>query len=91
MHRRSAPPPVPPAAVPLDRLFDLRYGAVLSPREIEIGRCAVLGVESSEIARQLFISENTVKTHLRHVYRKTSSANRADLLRKLVSRDGGTG
>jgi len=35
-----------------------------------------------------FISENTVKMHLRNVYRKTGTASRGDLLWQLVMGPG---
>ncbi len=77
--RRGAGP------TPLDDLFERRYGVGLTPRELEAGRLAVLGVPTRDIAERLFVAESTVKTHLRGVYRKTGSANRIDLLRKLVT------
>ena len=32
------------------------------------------------IEKQLFISKNTVKTHLRHIYQKTQTGNKEELL-----------
>jgi len=49
----------------------------LSQRESELLALVVSGLRNSEIARALFVSENTVKTHLRHVYRKLGVHNRA--------------
>lgn len=71
-------------ALPLEALLAHRYGGELTSRELEIGQLAMMGVSTRDIANRLIISENTVKTHLRNVYRKTGSANRADLLRKLL-------
>jgi DNA-binding NarL/FixJ family response regulator len=42
----------------------------LTPREQEIAKCAAVGARNKDIARQLRISEGTVKFHLFHVYRK---------------------
>jgi len=42
----------------------------LSQRELEILRLVAGGAGNREIARQLFISEATVKTHLLHMYDK---------------------
>jgi DNA-binding CsgD family transcriptional regulator len=69
-------------------ILEQRYGTHLSGRELEIARLAVLGASTREIAQQLFISENTVKTHLRNVFRKTEAANRNDLYRRLVEASG---
>ncbi len=42
----------------------------LSDREIEIIRLMVSGLTSAEIAERLFLSEHTVKTHKKNIYRK---------------------
>ncbi len=49
----------------------------LSQREIEILRLVAAGTTNREIARRLFISEATVKTHLLHIYEKLGVADRA--------------
>lgn len=48
----------------------------LSGREIEILRALVSGASNRELAKQLFISEATVKTHLVHIYQKLGVDNR---------------
>lgn len=60
------------------------FGTQLSERELEVGRLAVAGVATAEIAARLFLSVNTVKTHIRNILKKTRAANRNDLYRKLV-------
>ncbi|HWI52177.1 MAG TPA: LuxR C-terminal-related transcriptional regulator [Symbiobacteriaceae bacterium] len=77
----SAPAPSATAADVL-KLF---YGTILTPRELQIGQFAVLGVSSRDIAAQLYLSESTVKTHLKSLYRKTEAANRNDLYRRLTA------
>jgi LuxR family maltose regulon positive regulatory protein len=42
----------------------------LSERELDIVRYLPTPLSSAEIAKMLFISPNTLKTHLRHIYRK---------------------
>ncbi len=64
--------------------LERRFGAVLTERELEVGRLAVGGVSNREIAEKLYLSENTVKTHLKSVFRKTGCANRNELFRSLV-------
>lgn len=58
-----------------------RYG--LSPRESEVLAIWVTGRTSAYIERTLFISKSTVKTHLNHIYAKTGTANREELLELL--------
>lgn len=42
----------------------------LSEREIEIIRLIVTGLTSAEIAQQLFLSEHTIKTHRKNIFKK---------------------
>ncbi|MFQ5997419.1 MAG: response regulator [Dehalococcoidales bacterium] len=51
--------------------------ANLSPREDEVLRLVAQGATNKEIADSLFISENTVKTHLRNIMDKLHLANRS--------------
>lgn len=60
------------------------WGSHLSQRELEVGRLLVSGRSTQEIAAALFISENTVKTHLRNLYRKTKTRSRVELYRVLM-------
>lgn len=53
------------------------YGR-LTPREQEILRELTLGRANREIADNLWVSENTVKTHLRKIYRKLGVDTRAE-------------
>ncbi|MCC3264891.1 response regulator [Arthrobacter gengyunqii] len=48
----------------------------LSPRELELLQLLADGMANRAIARQLFISEATVKTHLVHIYEKLGVDNR---------------
>jgi two-component system nitrate/nitrite response regulator NarL len=52
----------------------------LTPREREIAKCAAGGARNKEIARQLGISEGTVKFHLFRVYRTLRVSNRVGLI-----------
>ncbi len=49
----------------------------LSPREDEVLRLVAQGATNKEIGDSLFISENTVKTHLRNILDKLHLANRS--------------
>ena len=48
----------------------------LSEREREVFRLITLGLSNGEIARKLFISETTVKTHVTHVLQKLGLRDR---------------
>ena len=48
----------------------------LSPRELEVLRLVSAGRSNPEIARELFIGEATVKTHLLHVFEKLGVSDR---------------
>lgn len=51
-------------------------GDLLTARELEILALVAAGKPTAAIAELLGITENTVKTHLTSVYRKTGSHNR---------------
>lgn len=58
-------------------------GAVpLSDREREVVRALARNQTATEIADDLFISVNTVKSHLKHVYRKLGVATRVEAIRR---------
>ncbi|GAA4372409.1 LuxR C-terminal-related transcriptional regulator [Nocardioides caricicola] len=61
--------------------------ALLTPREQEVLGQLALGGGNAELARSLFVSENTVKTHLASIYRKLGVDRRVDALRVARSRD----
>jgi DNA-binding NarL/FixJ family response regulator len=52
----------------------------LTRRENTIIGLVSRGAKNQEIADQLHISPNTVKTHLYSIFRKTSSRNRIELI-----------
>jgi DNA-binding NarL/FixJ family response regulator len=56
----------------------------LTPREREIVRHVALGLRNAEVARKLFISEETVKTHLNNIFRKVTVRDRAELTRYAI-------
>ena len=49
----------------------------LTPRESEVLRLIAAGQSNREIARTLFVSEATIKTHVNRIFTKTGSRNRA--------------
>lgn len=60
----------------------------VSGREAEVVGAVLEGLRNAEIARRLFITEWTVKDHLKHVFSKLGVSSRGGLLRAL---DAGPG
>lgn len=59
--------------------FAHEYG--FTPRETEVLRCVIDGLDSSEIASKLVIAPDTVKAHLHRIYRKCNVGGRDELIR----------
>jgi DNA-binding NarL/FixJ family response regulator len=51
----------------------------LTPREREVFALASRGLKNAEIADELYLSEKTIKTHLRNIYNKLNLASKAEL------------
>jgi DNA-binding NarL/FixJ family response regulator len=52
----------------------------LTPREVEIMQLLARGLSNSEIAEQLFLSANTVRTHVAHVLDKIGARDRVQAI-----------
>jgi len=52
--------------------------AGLSHREMEVLRLLARGLSNQQIAESLFVSINTVSSHLRHIFANTSVCNRTE-------------
>jgi DNA-binding CsgD family transcriptional regulator len=61
-------------------------GYELSRREAQVALCCVGGMTNWEIGEKLFISEQTVKFHLRHIFIKCGVRRRTELISHLLSR-----
>jgi DNA-binding NarL/FixJ family response regulator len=55
----------------------------LTPRELEVARLVVDRHTNPEIARALVLSEKTIETHMRNIFRKLRVSSRADVARTL--------
>jgi DNA-binding NarL/FixJ family response regulator len=71
VHRPSAKAPAPIAA----------EDCPLTARELEILRLAACGNTNGQIARELWVTQQTVKFHLSNTYRKLGVANRTEASR----------
>jgi putative two-component system response regulator len=74
--------------------YDARFGAAsngakpsLTPRESEIVALLASGLNGEEIARQLFVSPATVRTHIRNAMERVDARTRAHLV-TLAARQG---
>ena len=55
-------------------------GPQLSPREREVLQLLADGLAVAQIARRLYISESTAKTHISKLYEKLGAGNRAQAI-----------
>jgi DNA-binding NarL/FixJ family response regulator len=80
---RSAISGQPFAVWGADKLHDVAPGGAptLSDRETAILESVARGLSNREIGRELWISEQTVKFHLRNLYRKLGVSNRTESAR----------
>jgi DNA-binding NarL/FixJ family response regulator len=60
----------------------------LTPREAELLTLLAEGLTNRELARRLFISEATVKTHLAHIFTKLGVETRAAAVATAIRRQG---
>lgn len=49
---------------------------LLSPRELEVVSLIATGMRNKEVGKLMFISEQTVKNHLHHIFAKLGLADR---------------
>jgi LuxR family maltose regulon positive regulatory protein len=70
-------PARPPGASPAPVMLE-----PLSSREREVLRYAAEMLDTTEIAAVLFISVNTVKSHLKSIYRKLAVTHRGEAVRR---------
>lgn len=59
-------------------------GPVLTPRESEVLALLAEGLSISALAKRLYVSESTAKTHVSRVYEKLGATNRAQALMSAV-------
>jgi DNA-binding CsgD family transcriptional regulator len=57
----------------------------LSKREVEVLDHISHGLSNAQIAEKMFVSNNTIKTHISHIYTKLDVKNRVQAIRKISS------
>lgn len=70
----------------LERVAD---GYRLSRREAQVALCCAEGLTNAEIGQKLFITEQTVKFHMRHLFIKVGVRRRGELISRLLRHDEG--
>jgi DNA-binding NarL/FixJ family response regulator len=68
----------------MQRRMSAPAGPKLSPREREVLDLLVDGLAIAQIARRLYISESTAKTHVANIYEKLGAGNRAQAVMAAV-------
>jgi DNA-binding NarL/FixJ family response regulator len=63
----------------------MQLDAILSAKELEVLALVGRGMSNKDIARELIITPETVKAHLRHIYSKLDVTSRRSALAKGVS------
>ena len=74
------------AARLLERMTEGERSDELSSRELEVLRLLVAGASNKAIAAQLTLSENTVKSHISHIFGKLNVQSRAEAVSVALQR-----
>ena len=78
MDRTMAGESVYPDTRPVVQIGNIR-SSEFTDREIEVLRVMIKGISNAEIAKELGITENTVKQHIKHMMEKTGCKSRTEL------------
>jgi two-component system nitrate/nitrite response regulator NarL len=79
------------ATAPATQLMDSQGAALLSNREQDVVRWLAEGRTNREIARELKLSENTVKNYLFRVFNKLGMSSRVEVVRYAASQRASAG
>jgi DNA-binding CsgD family transcriptional regulator len=61
----------------------------LTETERRVARLVIQGCTNREVARAMFVTENTVQTHVRHIFQKLGVRSRTELAARLLSAPDG--
>ena len=95
MSEKSGPTGVEPGCQGIGSLLDdaqwahLQRRYDLTPRERQIAELICQGLRNDSIATKLAVRPETVKTHVRNVYRKTGVRSKVLLLLRFFEEAGG--
>ncbi|WP_091676421.1 response regulator transcription factor [Amycolatopsis marina] len=70
-------------AAEIASLLTAAYG--LTDREVEITQLIARGLSTAQLANRLYISQNTVRDHVKAIFAKTGVASRGELVAKLYT------
>ena len=72
----------PPRPAPFDGNPQAVAALGISPRELEVLQALAAGLANKQIARQLGVSPNTVKTHVARLFDKLGAQRRTEAIRR---------
>ena len=78
----EAPAPFVPNSVPFAPNTTQQQNLGITARELEILALVARGLSNREIANQLFVSENTVKTHCARAFDKPEAVRRTQAVQR---------
>ena len=58
--------------------------AALTPTEVKVGELVATGMSNPDIASQMYLSRNTVQTHVSHILAKLGARSRAEIARVVL-------
>jgi DNA-binding CsgD family transcriptional regulator len=82
---RAGSDAAPAEPSPYPALTDEGLQTLLTRREREVAELVATGLDNATIARRLFISPVTVKSHVAHIMAKTGATTRAQLVAQILS------
>ncbi|MGF9910141.1 LuxR C-terminal-related transcriptional regulator [Brevibacillus porteri] len=81
LEEEAVPAPAPPASPGIITTLDI---SMLTAREQEVAALVLEGLTNAEIAGRLYLSEVTVKKHLKSIFDKMDVSNRTQLVKKML-------
>jgi DNA-binding NarL/FixJ family response regulator len=64
----------------IETVLGEKWSKLLSPREREVGVLVARGLTNKEVARELGLSEGTVKMHVHSIFQKLGAKSRYNLI-----------